>query len=286
MSKKSKEVEVITPENQAVIDKAVAAVEGKEVAVNAQHTGGALAMTGASPELQARIDEVKDNLSTVENFRLPRIKMTGSGAEIIEGEEPLMILQGVILHAKKTNVYYDKPFNPSNVEPPRCFSIDGDRPVADLRDKQGNELTPINPTCKGCPMAEFGTNSMKSGKACRNMKPLFLLLGDEAIIPRQLTVSPTGLKAANQYLMNLTERGLNYRKVRTEMEFYKDNPRDTYCKVKFKMIGKVPEERINDVEYLRKYWLPVMSNQTIDQNEIEVPASAATSGPVDTKGEF
>lgn len=242
-------------------------------------------LPGASPELLARIEEVQENLATVENFKLPRIKMTGDGAELIEGEEPLKILQGVLVHNKKTNVYYDKPYNPSVVEPPTCYSLDGEIPAQDMKNKDGTPRAPVNKTCRGCPMAEFGTNSMKSGKACRNMKPMFLLLGDEAMIPRQLTVSPTGLKAANQYLMNLTERGLNYRKVRTQIEFYKENPRDTYCKLKFSLVGKLDEKQINDVDYLRKFWLPVMSNQTIEQNEMATE-SAAPAAPVDTKGEY
>lgn len=264
-----------TEEVTPVVEKALA------VASN----GGALAMSGASPELQARIDEVKDNLATVENFRLPRIKATSDGAEIIEGEEPLKIIQGVILHAKKTNVYYDKPYNPAVKEPPTCYSIDGEMPAKDMTNQDGTPRKPVHATCKGCPMAEFKTNAMKSGKACRNMKPLFLLLGEEAIIPRQLSISPTGLKACNDYLMNLTERGLNYRKVISEIEFYKDNPRDTYCKVKFRMVGKLPENRSSDVDYLRKYWLPIMSNQTIEQSDI-VAEQSGPAAPIDTKGEF
>ena len=98
-------------------------------------------------------------------------------------------------------------------------------------------------------------------------------MSDEAILPRQLTITPTGLKAANAYLMELTERGLSYRKVKTKIEFYKDNPRDTYVKARFKMAGKLPENRAKDVDYLRSTWLPIMNNQVVEQDE--TPAESA-----------
>lgn len=233
-------------------------------------------LIGASPEVQARMLEVQDNMESVENFKLPRAKMTAGGIELIEGEEPLLELTGVIIHTKKTNVYYAKPFNPNDVSPPDCFSQDGITPDKSIE-------KPINKTCKGCPMAEFGTNSMKSGKACRNLKPLYLLLSKEAIMPRQFTVTPASLKAANQYLMDLTERGIAYRKVETKINLYKENPRDTYFKARFSVARKLDPQEITDVEFLKNQWKPVMDNQVVDQREFD----NNTSTPVETpNGEY
>lgn len=254
----------------------IAAIEA-EKALEAKAQTGIVVSGSASPELLARIAEVKENLESVENFKLPRIKMTADGAEILEGEEPVESIEGIILHTKKTNVYYDKPYNPSDVKPPTCFSVDGNLPDRSVG-------APQHPTCKGCPKAEFGTSIMGTGKACRNLKPLFLLLSEEAIMPRQLTISPTSLKAANQYLMDLTERGLNYRKVKTKIDFFKDNPRDTYLKARFKMIGKIDEAKTKDIECLKNTWLPVMNNQAIDQNEFEAAPDSASQPPKDLSG--
>lgn len=242
-------------------------------------------MLGASPELIERMNEVKENLESVDNFRLPRAKMTAGGLELIEGETPILELEGVIVHTKKTNVYYDKPFNPKiKAEPPRCYSKDGITPEADLKNKDGQLLKPIHPTCKGCPMAEFGTNSMKSGKACRNLKPVYLLLSDQAIMPRMLTITPASLKLANQYLLDLTEQGINYRKVKTHISLFKDDPKDTYFKLKFTKGAKLAEQGIKDVEFLKNQWLPVMNNQVADQSEFVDNAQAA---PVqDPNGEY
>lgn len=240
---------------------------------------GGMQISGASERIQNALAEVKENLASVENYRLPRAKLTSEGFELAEGEEPVEELEGILVHAKKTNVYYDKPFNPADVTPPTCFSLDGEKPDKSI-------AKPVFATCKGCPMAEFGTNSMKSGKACRNLKPLFLIRPTEdglSIIPRQITITPTSLKAANQYLMDLTERGLNYRKVVTKITTFKDNKADTYRKLKFSMVRKLSEQDAIDVNVLRGQWLSIMDNQVVDQNEVD---SASTSEVAQSSGEF
>lgn len=229
------------------------------------------AIQGASERIQNALAEVSDNLKSVENYRLPRAKLTSEGFELAEGEEPVEELEGILIHAKKTNVYYDKPYNPSDVTPPTCFSLDGDKPDKSIQ-------KPVHATCKGCPMAEFGTNSMKSGKACRNLKPLFLIRQGEdgiSIIPRQITITPTSLKSANQYLMDLTERGIAYRKVLTKITTYKENAKDTYRKMKFSIAKRLDAQDLADVEVLRKQWLPIMDAQNVDQNEVDSGAGAA-----------
>jgi hypothetical protein len=245
----------------------------KEVAV--KQSTPVIEKLPVSAVLLERISEVQENLDAVEEFKIPRIRMTSGGAEITEGEDPVSEIEGIILYAKKTNVYYAKPFNPADVNPPDCFSLDGNMPDASIK-------APQNATCKGCPKAEFGTNSMGSGKACRNLKPLYLLTGEGAIMPRQLTISPTSLKAANAYIMDLTAAGHNYRKVRTKIEFFKENAKDTYMKAKFKKVGTLSEQEKVDVDLLLSMWRPHLDKQMIDQRETEPVASA----PSDLSGDF
>lgn len=234
-------------------------------------------LLGASPELLAQFEEVRENLESLESFRLPRIKATSEGFELVEGDEPITELVGTLIHTKKTNVYYDKPFNKRKPEPPTCFSND-----AVLPDK--SIAKPIHATCKGCPMAEFGTNAMKTGKACRNLKPFYILLSDTSIMPRQLTVTPTSLKAATQYLMDLTERGMAYKKVKTKIEAYKSDADDKFVKLKFSLVGKLDEQQVKNAEFLKGKWLPVMEAQVVDQGETE--AQVAPQEPVTSKGEY
>lgn len=225
-------------------------------------TSGMPALNGAAPELQARMLEVRDNLESIDTFTLPRAKMTSQGFELLEGEKPLTELEGVIIHTKKTNVFYAKPYNPRETQSPDCFSLDGNTPDKSIRN-------PVHSTCRGCPKAEFGTNTMGSGKACRNLKPIYMLLGDEAIMPRQITVTPASLKAANQYLMELLERGISYRKVRTKITAYKADPKDTYMKLKFTMAAKLDEQQVKNAEYLKTSWMPVIETQVVMEADLD-----------------
>jgi hypothetical protein len=255
------------------VPEAAKPAETTAVAARSGLTG--ISLEGASPRLKEALLEVQDNLASVDSFQIPRIKASAAGLLLAEGEKPVTELEGVIIHARKQNAYYAKPYNKNEVVPPDCFSNDGVKPDAGAK-------APQHATCNGCPKAEFGTNSMGSGKACRNMKPLYLLLSDDSIIPRQLTITPTSLRAANGYFMDLTERGIAYRKVKTKFTTFKDDEGDTYVKFRFTRGEKLTPERMADVEVLRRTWLPVMDAQLVDQREVN--EGAAT--PADSKGEY
>jgi len=237
----------------------------------------ALQAAGASDELMERVSEVANNLESLDDFRLPRMKMNSDGVVVREDEQATQSIEVIILHSKAVKQYYNKPYNKKELTPPTCYSKNGKIPEAD-----GEEIQ--HPTCKGCPQNEFGTNQMGEGKACRDLKPLHVLMSEDAIIPRQISISPTSLKAANAYFMDLTERGVAYWKVKTLIEFYKEDADDKFVKARFKMSSKITDEaKVKDITALRNYWLPVMANQTVDGEDAAPQAQAA---PVDTKGEY
>lgn len=245
------------------------------------------ALAKASDALRARIMEVQENFATVENFKIHRIKMTGEGAQIIAEEKPLKEIEGVIIFAKRTNIYYDKIYRQGTNEPPRCMSLNGIVPVTGRVDKDGKPLPVIHPTCKGCPKAEFGTNLMGSGKACRNLKPIFMLMADDAIIPLQLNVPPTSLKLADTYFTSLAAAGMNFRTVKTLIKFEKKNPGDTYVQMKFSVAGRLTPEQANDAKVIKEIWMGAMSEQTIDHDDFEpVVEKQPIENDVDLGGEF
>jgi hypothetical protein len=101
-------------------------------------------------------------------------------------------------------------------------------------------------------------------------------------MPRQLTVTPSSLKLANQYLLNLTERGIAYRKIKTKITLFKENPRDTYFKMRFAAGRKLDEQETKDVEFLKNAWLPVMNMQVVDQKEFDGPSETQVEMPHET----
>lgn len=247
----------------------------------------AVATLEVSEHILEMLRVAKENMATVENFKLPRTKIVDKGFELAEGQEPISELKGVLIFAKKTNVYYDKPYKKGDAAPPRCYSIDGETPVAELRDRDGKPLKPIHATCDGCPMAEFGTNAMKTGKACRNLKPIYLVRKSEnglAPMPRQLTVTPTSLKAVNAYFGDLTEMGFPYRTVVTAITAWKKDADDKYSILKMRMDSKLTDQEKKDLDAIRAQWLPMMTNDIVDQNEIDSGAQPATVAS--SNGEF
>ncbi len=237
----------------------------------------ALIKAGASAELIEKIGEVSQNLESVDNFRLPRMKMGSDGVTVREDEDVSSSIEVIILNTRMIKQYYDKPYKKTELTPPACYSNNGKVPEADGENIQ-------NPTCKGCPKNEFGSNATGEGKACRDLKPMYVLMGIDSIIPRQITISPTSLKAANAYFMDLTERGVAYWKVLTKIEFIKKDADDKFVVAKFSMTEKIVDEnKVKDIKALRDYWMPVMNNQIIEGDEAPQAQQAA---PVDTKGEF
>lgn len=214
-----------------------------------------------SEEMNQKFNEVKENLEAMGEAKLPRAKMSADGLALSDEGPAVKEIEGTIIHAKRVNQYYEKPYDPANVVPPDCFSMNGLTP-------DPASTNPQSKACMGCPKAEWGSNNRNKGKACRNLKPLYVLLGDASIIPRQLTVPPTSLKSVNAFLMNLTELGIPFRKAKVKIEAYKESPRDTYCKLKFSYLGKLDDARANDVAFLHQNWLPVMDAQAVEHDEI------------------
>lgn len=235
--------------------------ETKELQVKPE--GAVSTVLTPSAELKERFSEVADNLSTMEDARLPRMKLRPEGLELSEDEAPVKEITGTIVHVRRVNQYYEKSYDPANIQPPDCYSLDGVKP-----EKESPQIQ--NPTCSGCPKAEWGSSAggQRKGKACRNMKPIYILVGDESIMPRQLTVPPTSLKAINNFLLNISERGVAYRKAKVKIETYKESPKDTYAKIRFSFIEKLGDQRAQDVEFLRNNWLPIMDKQMLDRSEL------------------
>lgn len=205
-------------------------------------------------ELVERLAAAQENLVSVEMSTLPKVRMTSDGVVLTDGEVPLTELEVIVLHTRKTNTYYKNTYNKNKIEPPTCFSLDGVKPELGVKEKQ-------NETCRGCPKAQFGTSAMGSGKACRNLKPLYVLLSAQSVMPRVLTITPTSIKAANNYLLDITDRGIGYRDVRTKIVLTKKDPDDKFMVASFKMGEKLTAEEKARVEYLRQFWLPIMNNE-------------------------
>jgi len=84
----------------------------------------------------------------------------------------------IVLDSILENVYYDGPFDPDNVQAPRCFSFGRDEKTMEPHKivvEAGNSMCGASGGCAGCEMNEWGSADKGRGKACRNTRRLAMI---------------------------------------------------------------------------------------------------------------
>lgn len=99
-------------------------------------------------------------------------------------------LVGVLLYHHLANAYWPEGSEYDDNVPPFCQSFDG---------KQG--YGEPGGVCTTCAFNQFGSTANGSGKACKNMRQVYLLRSGE-YLPLQLSLPPTSLRPFNDF-MNL-----------------------------------------------------------------------------------
>lgn len=145
-------------------------------------------------------------------FDLERIGMPSGGAKFWEIDgEPVGEILGVIIDHRDGGAYWTKSFDETGGGvPPDCVSNDGFTGVGE----PGGE-------CDKCALNKFGSAVNKDGtagkgKACRNMKILFLLRPED-ILPIVIVAPPTSLTAIRKYLVKLAARGIKFKEAVTRL---------------------------------------------------------------------
>ena len=123
-----------------------------------------------------------------------------------EQEVPGSTMDVIVVASTTERCYYDKPYDPDVISSPRCF--------AQSLETRGlvpheNVAEPINDTCEGCGLAEFGSAKQGKGPACKTYRKLMLIHGDvpASDIPKTemayIKVSPTSVKNWGKYAQQL-----------------------------------------------------------------------------------
>lgn len=178
----------------------------------------------------------------------PRVKIPAGGQvsfEVLNPERPddpdvTKTLEGVIVMQHTANAYWQTSETGGN--PPDCSSDDGVTGYG----KPGG-------ACASCPLNEFGSGEGGSGKACKNMKNIYLLRDGE-MIPLLLSLPPTSLKAFRQYANTLrfAGRGLSSVVTRVGLKRQEGNG-NAYSVATFAMAGALsPELAKAGREYARQ----------------------------------
>ena len=132
-----------------------------------------------------------------EGLRLsfPRVKIPGGGSLQFEipSDDPenpdyTKYIEGVILYNHDTCAYWPEGDEYRADVPPLCSSVDG---------KQG--YGEPGGVCETCALSQFGSAANGRGKACKNMRVLYLLRSGE-FMPLAINLSPTSISPFREFL--------------------------------------------------------------------------------------
>ncbi len=133
-------------------------------------------------------DDLADDMEGIE-IKLPRIKIPSGGTiqfelptDDPENPDYTKTLEGIILYHHPQFAYWPEGKEYDESTAPLCSSVDGKTGIGE---PGGN--------CSMCALNEYGTAAEGRGKACKNMRTLYLLCSGQ-FLPYQLSLSPTSLK--------------------------------------------------------------------------------------------
>lgn len=139
-------------------------------------------------------DDLADDMEGL-TLSFPKVKIPSGGAlqfELPTGDpenpEYTRFLQGVILYHHASGAFWPEGCEYDDNTVPLCSTVDG---------KQGYG-TPGG-ACATCELNRYGTATDGKGKACKNMRILYLLQ-DGDYIPLQLSLPPTSLRPFNDFM--------------------------------------------------------------------------------------
>lgn len=130
--------------------------------------------------LQMSFQRVKIPAGGVLQFEMP--------SDDPENPDYIKTLEGVILHHHASCAYWPAGSEYDDDTTPLCSSVDGKVGIGDP-----------GILCATCPMNQFGSAKDGRGKACKNMRQLYLLRSGE-YMPMQLTLPPTSLSPFREFM--------------------------------------------------------------------------------------
>lgn len=209
---------------------------------------------------------------------LPRVKIPGGGALQFEipGTDPdnpdyAKALEGVILFNHAANSYWPEGEEYSDNNPPLCQSMDGKLGYGEP-----------GGLCASCACNAFGSSSKGSGKACKNMRVLYLLRSGD-YMPIQLSLPPTSLRPFNDFVNQaflLRHRGVCSAVVQIGLKKANNGTQD-YSVATFKKLCDFEGEELRQIRAYADQFRE-QAREMLSQRASETEAAAAEAIEVGT----
>ncbi len=210
------------------------------------------------------------------NLQFDRVKIPSGGGnqfEIVrDGDESDFVgdVTGVIIDQHACNAYWRDEFAGQGNQPD-CASLDGKYGVGD----PGGQ-------CHTCHLNTFGSAANGSGKACKNMRRVYILQEGEAF-PLLLTLPPTSAPVLGNFLgKRLLPKGIrrNEAVVKVGLTREKNKAGISYSKATFSLEGKLPADKAAEVEQYSKGIRNITRALEVDPNEYNTGKSNNGNGGV------
>lgn len=213
--------------------------------------GTAVAVTAdTSPYLPALIPEpgemtmaqvIAENTGSegINRFSLTPIKIPSGGTQAwtvptLLGPEVEKELEGIIVWFTPSRGYWPQAYGEGGGgSPPQCASSDG---LIGVGNPGGS--------CHDCHLNQYETAEKGRGKACKEMRQVFLLLPG-SLLPVRLQCSPASIAPFKNYMLTLANSALAYHRVVSAIALTAERNSDgmVYSKIVPRFVRKlIPEE--------------------------------------------
>ncbi|HDZ38112.1 MAG TPA: hypothetical protein ENH62_07485 [Marinobacter sp.] len=214
------------------------------------------------------LESLRENIGdeSLAPFELDRVKIPAGGTQAwtiptVDGEIVAKDFTGVIVYHKLGRVYWRESIDDGGGNtPPDCCSDDN---VTGIGEPGGE--------CNKCPFAQFGSSNKGKGQACKQVKLLFVVR-ETALLPIVVSLPPTSLKPAKQYMLRLASNALPYYSVLTRFGLEKaiNGSGVDYSRAVLSLAERLNPEQAAQFKKLSQELKPQLDAVRVDQ---ENPAS-------------
>lgn len=221
-----------------------------------------------------------DNIGNggIDQFSLTRVKVPAGGGiawavPTLEGVSVAQEFTGVIVHWKTMRAYWAEAYGTGSGDtPPDCSSQDGDIGIGE----PGGE-------CMKCPLNEFGTAHTGRGKACKEVRGLFVL-PENALFPTFMPLPPMSIAPLKSYMLQLASSGINYWKVVTALTLETARNKDNvvYSRAVPKLVRRLEDAEVVAVKAYRDELRPAIEGVVLSRADVDGPSDQpGEAAPVD-----
>lgn len=213
------------------------------------------------------LNVITENLggSGIQLSDLARVVVPGSGGTTwsvpgLDGDQDTKEIVGIIVYTTEQNAFWSKSIDDSPNSPPDCWSKDG---------RIGIGIP--GGSCRVCAKKLWKSDSKGRGKACRDMRPLFVLT-DGKFIPMVISTPKMSLSPLRKYLNRLTGAGIPYYGVITKFTLKQEKNMDgiKYAEMVFSMVERLSADEINATRAYKNILAPLAEEVTM-QTSTETP---------------